>query len=88
MSTTRTKLVFPSSHVIFEGLRKVNKSVSEETKPVPILSYSKSKLINENDINKNSLFYERLAYDEIFSNLLIFNDLILSNFSIIFNICC
>jgi len=31
--------------------------------------------INENDINKNSLFYERLAYDEIFSNLLIFNEI-------------
>ncbi len=30
---------------------------------------------NENDINKNSPFYERLAYDEIFSNLLIFNEI-------------
>ncbi len=27
------------------------------------------------DVDKNSLYYERLAYDEIFSNLLIFNEI-------------
>ena len=27
------------------------------------------------DVNKNSIFYERLAYDEIFSNLLIFSEI-------------
>ncbi len=27
------------------------------------------------DINKNSIFFERLAYDEVFSNLLIFNEI-------------
>ena len=31
--------------------------------------------IETDDVNKNSLYYERLAYDEIFSNLLIFNEI-------------
>ena len=61
-----TKLVFPSSHVIFEGLRKVNKSVSEETKPVPILEYSKSKLVNENDIKKSKSDYVILRLGSVY----------------------
>ncbi len=31
--------------------------------------------ITTDDVNKNSRFYERLAYDEIFSNLLIFSEI-------------
>ena len=31
--------------------------------------------INTDDVNKNSIFYERLAFDEIFSNLFIFNEI-------------
>ena len=31
--------------------------------------------LSVDDVNKNSLFYERLAFDEIFSNLLIFNEI-------------
>jgi len=30
---------------------------------------------NNKDVEKNSIYYERLAYDEIFSNLLIFNEI-------------
>ena len=31
--------------------------------------------VETGDVEKNSLYYERLAYDEIFSNLLIFNEI-------------
>ena len=31
--------------------------------------------VETEDVEKNSLYYERLAYDEIFSNLLIFNEI-------------
>ena len=38
-----TKIVFPSTHVVFEGLKSVKKNVSENEKPKPILDYSKGK---------------------------------------------
>ena len=52
-----TKIVFPSTHVIFEGLEEVKLKITEEETPKPILTYSKTKLINENDIKKSGLNY-------------------------------
>ncbi len=47
------KIIFPSTHVIYEGLKDTKKDIKEEEKPQPILMYSTSKVQNENDI-KNS----------------------------------
>jgi nucleoside-diphosphate-sugar epimerase/SAM-dependent methyltransferase/quercetin dioxygenase-like cupin family protein len=46
----RCKLIFPSTHVIFDGLNKVKKNLDERDSPCPILEYSKSKLANEKQI--------------------------------------
>ena len=44
------KIVFPSSHVVFEGLEKQELNIKEDFKPVPVLPYSKGKFFSENNI--------------------------------------
>ena len=44
------KLIFPSTHVVFDGLNKIKKNLNEKEVPCPILTYSKSKLENEKQI--------------------------------------
>jgi len=49
----KCKLIFPSTHVVFEGLKKAKKNIKEEEKTKPVLMYAKSKSQNEFDIKKN-----------------------------------
>jgi nucleoside-diphosphate-sugar epimerase/SAM-dependent methyltransferase len=46
----KCKLIFPSTHVIFDGLQKIKKNLTEKDTPYPVLEYSKSKLKNEKQI--------------------------------------
>jgi len=48
----KCKLIFPSTHVIFEGLNKIKKNLTEKENPCPVLPYAKSKLLNEEQIKK------------------------------------
>lgn len=59
----KCKLIFPSTHVIFEGLTETKFDIDENEQPCPILSYAKVKYQNELDIinsNKNYVIF-RLA---------------------------
>ena len=47
------KIIMPSSHVVYEGLNNVKKNIKESEETCPVLSYGKSKNINENQL-KNS----------------------------------
>ena len=47
------KIIFPSTHVVFEGLEDVKKNITEDEDTKPILSYASSKASNEQQI-KNS----------------------------------
>ena len=38
-----TKIIFPSTHVIFEGLEEVKLEISEEEIPKPLLTYAETK---------------------------------------------
>ena len=49
----KCKIIFPSTHVIFEGLENTKKNIDEKENPKPLLIYSSSKVQNEIDI-KNS----------------------------------
>ena len=40
----KCKIIFPSTHVIYEGLKETKKNIKEEEKPLPILVYSSSKV--------------------------------------------
>jgi nucleoside-diphosphate-sugar epimerase/quercetin dioxygenase-like cupin family protein/SAM-dependent methyltransferase len=57
------KIIFPSTHVVFEGLNEVRTNLSEDEKVFPVLSYAKSKVQNEIDIQKkvNNYIILRLA---------------------------
>jgi len=46
------KIIFPSTHVIYDGLENVKTEINEDEPPCPVLTYSKSKWQNEKDIKK------------------------------------
>lgn len=48
----KCKLIFPSTHVVFEGFKELKKDISENEKTCPVLAYASSKVINEEDIKK------------------------------------
>ncbi len=51
-----SKIIFPSTHVVFEGLEKVKYGIQEDALTKPVLTYSKGKVITEDDLinsNKN-----------------------------------
>ena len=49
----KCKIIFPSTHVVFEGIDEIKTDIKEEEKTKPVLSYSTSKAINEEQL-KNS----------------------------------
>jgi nucleoside-diphosphate-sugar epimerase/SAM-dependent methyltransferase len=57
------KIIFPSTHVVFEGLSEVRMNLSEDEKVAPVMKYAMSKVQNEIDIKKrvNNYIILRLA---------------------------
>ena len=53
----KCKIIFPSTHVIYEGLRETKQNIQEDEKPCPILMYSSSKVQNEKDIKESKKNY-------------------------------
>ena len=51
------KIVFPSSHVVFEGLKKQKLNIDENFKPEPVLPYSKGKYISEENLKESTKNY-------------------------------
>ena len=49
-SKSDVKIIFPSTHVVFEGLNSLTKNIDEKTTPKPLLEYSKGKLTSEKDL--------------------------------------
>ncbi len=47
------KIIFPSTHVVYEGINEVRKNIKEDEITKPILSYSTSKAINEDQLKKS-----------------------------------
>ena len=48
----RCKIIFPSTHVVFEGIDEVKKDITEDEYTKPVLSYSSSKDLNEKQLKK------------------------------------
>ena len=46
------KLIFPSTHVVFEGFKELKKDITEDEKTCPILAYAAGKVANEDEIKK------------------------------------
>jgi nucleoside-diphosphate-sugar epimerase len=49
----KCKIIFPSTHVVYEGIREVKKDIKEDEETNPVLSYSTSKAVNENQLKKS-----------------------------------
>ena len=49
----KCKIIFPSTHVVYEGLKEVKTDIKENEPTSPILSYSSSKAINEKQLKES-----------------------------------
>ncbi len=55
--SNKTKIIFPSTHVVFEGVQKATFNINEDVEPCPILTYAKSKYETEKDLAKSGKNY-------------------------------
>ena len=46
----KCKIIFPSTHVVYEGINEVKQGITEDERTKPVLSYSSSKALNENQL--------------------------------------
>ena len=60
------KIIFPSTHVVFEGIGKVKKDIKENENTKPVLSYSTSKAINEVQLKKSGKNYIILRLGSVY----------------------
>ena len=60
------KIIFPSTHVIFEGIKEVKKNIKEEEASNPVLSYSLSKSSNEMQLKKSGKNYIILRLGSVY----------------------
>ena len=63
---SESKIVFPSTHVIFEGLSNQKKNISEESEALPVLEYSKGKYQSEQDIINSDKKYVILRLGSVY----------------------
>tara|TARA_Y100001970_G_scaffold166679_1_gene203897 strand:+ start:5309 stop:7855 length:2547 start_codon:yes stop_codon:yes gene_type:complete len=62
----KCKLIFPSTHVIYEGIKETKKNIEENEKPCPILAYSSSKAQNEKEIRESKKNYVILRLGSVY----------------------
>ena len=62
----KCKIIFPSTHVVFEGIEEVKKSIEENESTKPVLSYSTSKAINEEQLKKSGKNYVILRLGSVY----------------------
>ena len=49
----KCKIIFPSTHVVYEGIEEIKNDIKEDEDTKPVLSYSSSKATNENQLKKS-----------------------------------
>ena len=60
------KIIFPSTHVVYEGIEKVKNDIGEEEDVKPVLSYSSSKAINEKQLKNSGKNYVILRLGSVY----------------------
>ena len=60
------KIIFPSTHVVYEGLEDIKTDIKENEPTKPILSYSLSKSINEDQLRKSGKNYIILRLGSVY----------------------
>ena len=64
--SNKCKIIFPSTHVIYEGIEKIQNEISEDEEAKPILSYSNSKAINEKQLKISGKNYIILRLGSVY----------------------
>ena len=62
----KCKIIFPSTHVIYEGIDKVKNDIKEHETPQPVLSYSSSKAFNEKQLKDSGKNYIILRLGSVY----------------------
>ncbi len=62
----KCKIIFPSTHVVYEGINEVKKNIKENETTKPVLSYSTSKSINEDQLKKSNKNYIILRLGSVY----------------------
>ena len=62
----RCKIIFPSTHVVYEGLDEVKTDIKENEDTKPVLSYSSSKAINEKQLKNSGKNYVILRLGSVY----------------------
>ena len=60
------KIIFPSTHVVFEGIQSSKKEITEEESTCPTLVYAKGKVANEEQIKKSGKNYVILRLASVY----------------------
>ena len=62
----KCKIIFPSTHVVYEGMENVKKNILENEETKPVLSYSSSKAVNEEQLKKSGKNYVILRLGSVY----------------------
>ena len=62
----KCKIIFPSTHVVYEGINEIKKDIKEEEEMMPMLSYSSSKAINEKQLKESGKNYVILRLGSVY----------------------
>ena len=64
--SNKCKIIFPSTHVVYEGIDKVKTNIQENEATKPVLSYSSSKAVNEDQLKKSGKNYVILRLGSVY----------------------
>ena len=62
----KCKIIFPSTHVVYEGVEKKQNEITEDVEVKPVLSYSNSKASNEEQLKKSGKNYIILRLGSVY----------------------
>jgi len=62
----KCKIIIPSTHVVYEGIKEVKKDINEEQETCPVLAYGKSKDYNEKQLKNSGKKYVILRLGSVY----------------------
>ena len=62
----KCKIIFPSTHVVYEGINEVRTDIKEDETMKPVLSYSTSKAVNEDQLKRSGKNYIILRLGSVY----------------------
>ncbi len=66
VASNTCKIIFPSTHVVYEGIGEIKKDIKEDEVTKPVLSYASSKSVNEEQLKKSGKNYIILRLGSVY----------------------